>query len=70
MTVTPLEKQNSSLGDHETLCVGPWRPTTSGKTKKTMKTPGIVSSVSTMSELVKPIVRSAPLRKKEGKNGS
>ena len=67
MTVTPLEKQKSSLGDHDTLRVDPTRPTTSGSTKKTIKTPGIVSIVSTMSELVKPIVRRAPLQGGRGR---
>ena len=62
VTVTPLEKQKSSRGFHETLRVAEALPTTSGSTKKTMKKLGRVRIVSTTRELVNPSVRRAPLR--------
>ena len=64
VTVTPLEKQKSSRGFHETLRVAPALPTTSGSTKKTTKKLGIVIIASTTRELVKPIESRAPPKKK------
>ena len=61
VTLMPLEKHRISRGDHETLWVGPARPTTSGKTKNTTKKLGRVSIESAISALVKPSLRRAPL---------